>query len=80
MKSDAQIKKQQALSLIKLISFAGSQAKLARGLGVSRQVVRGWVSRGRISATMAIKAERETNGYVKREELRPDVGNWFFEE
>ena len=79
MKSFEVIKQEQAAALLKLIKFAGGQSRLARGLGVSRQVVNEWVKRGRISAMMAIEAEKETNGYVTKGELRPDVENWIGE-
>ena len=76
MKSFKEIEKQRRLSLIRLIEFAGSQSRLARALNVSPQVVRGWVKRGRISATYAKVAEKETNGFLTKEELRPDVTVW----
>lgn len=76
MKPHTQIKAEQSHALIKLINYAGSQAALARGLDVSRQVVQNWVARGRISATMAIEAEKQTNGFITKEELRPDVTSW----
>lgn len=80
MKSYKQIKQEQAAELIRLIEFAGSQSRLARALNVSPQVVQNWVKRGRISATCAINAERETNGFITKEELRPDVESWIDQE
>lgn len=79
MKSHNQVKTEQALSLSRLIVWAGGQSALARGLNVDRQVVHQWIKRGRISAMMAIEAERETNGWITKEELRPDVTNWINE-
>ena len=77
MKSMQQIKQEQKEALDKLVEFAGGQSRLARGLGTSPQTVYGWVVRGRISAFMAIVAEEETNGYITKEELRPDVDTWY---
>ena len=76
MKPYTQIRNEQSVHLMRLIEFAGSKARLARALGVTPQVVAGWVKRGRISATMAIVAERECNGVITKEQLRPDVHIW----
>lgn len=80
MKSMAQIKIEQKRALLKLIEFAGSNVRLANELGYTRSAVTEWVKRGRISASAAIKAERHTNGHVTKEELRPDVTEWFNKE
>jgi DNA-binding transcriptional regulator YdaS (Cro superfamily) len=71
-----QIKSQQAKSLIKLIGYFGSQSRAASFLDVSPQVVSKWMSRGRISAKMALKAQIITGNYISREDLRPDVMVW----
>ena len=76
MKSASQIKQQQAKELIAVIKYAGSQAKLARACGVSRQVVNEWVKVGRISEFGATTIDRVTSGYFRREEMRPDVVSW----
>lgn len=70
-----QYKDQQAAQLIKLLDWAGSQTTLAKALGVSPQTVHNWLARGRISASMAIKAENVTGHFLK-EQLRPDVRVW----
>lgn len=80
MQSFEDIKKQQASELQRLIEFCGSQARLGRALNVSPQVVQNWVKRGRISATAAMDAERESNGAFTKEELRPDVHSWIDEQ
>lgn len=77
VKSKEDIKKQQKDELFKLLSWVGNQAQLARQLNVSRQVVAGWVKRGRIAAKYATEVERKTNGLFKRDDLRPDVFEWF---
>ena len=79
MKSSAQIKQQQAKELIAVIKYAGSQVKLARACGVSRQVVNEWVKVGRISEFGATTIDRVTSGYFRREEMRPDVVVWRYE-
>lgn len=77
MKSIAeQIKEMEQRKLTELVEYVGGQASLARFLGVSRQSVNEWVSRGRISATAAIEVEKLTNGLFKKEDLRPAVTQW----
>lgn len=77
MKSIAeQIKEMEQRKLTDLVEYVGGQASLARFLGVSRQSVNEWVSRGRISATAAIEVEKLTNGLFKKEDLRPAVTQW----
>jgi DNA-binding transcriptional regulator YdaS (Cro superfamily) len=76
MKSIQEINKQQQAELERLIEYAGSKARLAESLGVSRQIVYYWLKRGRISAGCALDVERITNGAFKAAELRPDVVNW----
>lgn len=77
MKSIAeQIKEMEQRKLNDLVEYVGGQASLARFLGVSRQSVNEWVSRGRISATAAIEVEKLTNGLFKKEDLRPAVTQW----
>ena len=72
-----QIKEQQAKNLMKLIEYFGSQSTLAARLDVTPQAVQGWILRGRISAKMAIQAQKVvTDDYITKEELRPDVKNW----
>ena len=71
-----QIKEQEREQLEKLIAYAGSMSALAVLLDTSAQVVSGWLSRGRISATAALKVEEFTNGKFKASEMRPDVKQW----
>ena len=76
MLSREQIETQCRSELCRLIEYVGSQACLAAQLGVSRQVVSNWASRGKISPRMAAEVERKTNGLFLRRELRPDVVSW----
>ena len=76
MMSRQQIEQQQAAELDRLIAYVGGQSALAAQLDVPRQVVSNWVSRGRISATMATEVERKTKSRFTRRELRPDVATW----
>lgn len=76
MKPYNQVKKEQKEAMDKLLEFAGTQKRLADALGAPPTTVSGWVSRGRISATMAIVAERVTSGEITKEELRPDIESW----
>ena len=61
-------------ALEKAIAAVGTQAALAKALGVSPQHVWNWVNRDKeIPAKQAIAIERATNGEVTRHELRPDL-------
>lgn len=70
------LKTQQKNKLASLIDWYGTQAMMAKRLGVSKQTVSNWVARGRISAKAAIKAESDTNKDFTKECLRPDVLDW----
>lgn len=76
MLSKEAIKIQQAEELNRLIDYVGGQSCLAAQLDIPRQVVFNWVSRGRISASMATEVERKTHGLFVRRDLRPDVATW----
>lgn len=55
-------------------SVVGSQALLAKELGVHRTTVNSWVhGRNKIPAETAIKIEKITNFAVTRQDLRPDL-------
>ena len=79
MKSNTEIMKQQKDELNRLIEWSGTQTRLAHNLGVSPQVVSAWVSRGRISASMAREVEKITKGQFTKRDLRPDVIKWIDE-
>lgn len=54
------------------ITNAGSQAALARGIGVSQQLISYWIKKGgKVPAEYVPLVERE--GLVSRHHLRPDV-------
>ncbi|RPD83209.1 helix-turn-helix domain-containing protein [Neisseria weixii] len=56
------------------IDFFGSQASLARKLGVQRSTVNSWVhGRNKIPPEAAVKIEKLTGFQVKKKELRPDL-------
>ena len=57
-------------ALQSVVDFFGSQASLARELGVKRSTVHG---RNKIPPEAAIKIEKLTNSKVNRKELRPDL-------
>lgn len=71
-----QIKEQEKEQLDKLVSYAGSVSMLGRFIDEMPQTINGWLSRGRISATAALKVEKLTNGKFKASEMRPDVKQW----
>jgi DNA-binding transcriptional regulator YdaS (Cro superfamily) len=59
--------------LRKAIETAGSQAKLAQACGVVQQSISAALNSGRVSAEMAVKIDRATNGAVPHWQLRPDL-------
>ena len=59
--------------------FKYNRGKMALALNVERNAVYQWFHRGRISAEYAVIAEEITNGYVTKQELRPDVEMWWSE-
>ena len=60
-------------ALDKAISRFGSQAKLARAIGVTPMAVTNWKKRGGVPAEQCGKIEVVTGGKVKRRDLRPDI-------
>ena len=55
-------------------AFVGSQAALARELGVQKATVNAWVKgRNREPAEKAVQIEQLTNKTVTRKDLRPDL-------
>ncbi len=55
------------------IAAKGGIKELAAALGVSRNVVWNWQSRGKCPATQALAIEAVTNGLIPATLLRPDV-------
>lgn len=61
-------------ALEKAIEIVGTQAELARALGVTPQHVWNWLNRDeKVPAEQVIPIERATEGKVKRHDLRPDL-------
>ena len=58
-------------SLFKAIQYFGSQAKLAKALGVTPMAISQWKKRG-VTLDAAKNIEEKTNGFVTRYQLRPD--------
>ena len=59
-------------ALLRAITHFGSQARLAKALGVVPMAVTNWKKRG-VPVAWAPEIERATNGLVTRAELRPDI-------
>ena len=57
----------------KAIEIMGTQARLAEACGVTQPAISYALSTGRVSAELAAKIDRATEGKVSREALRPDV-------
>lgn len=58
-------------ALQRAIAIAGSQAELARRIGVPATTLNYWVQRGYAEPESVLAIERETG--VPREHLRPDI-------
>lgn len=72
------IKRKQKDALGKLWRYYGfNKADMARALDVTPQSVQDWFKRGRISAVAAIRVQDITGGEITKEEMRPDVKEWF---
>lgn len=66
----------KALGMLwKMYNF--NKTAIAKDLNVDRLTVQMWFKRGRVSATAAILIEEKTEGKITKEELRPDVSEWF---
>lgn len=57
--------------------FDFNKARMARALNVTPQAINDWFKRGRVSAKKAIYIDELTKGKIKKEDLRPDVKEWF---
>ncbi len=55
------------------IELLGSQAALARRVGIRPQAVQQWTVKGRVPAARCLSVEQATRGRVSRYDLRPDV-------
>jgi DNA-binding transcriptional regulator YdaS (Cro superfamily) len=72
------LEQQQKIALGRVWRFYRfNKAEIARSTGVSVGTVYQWFNRGRISATAAILIEDATDGEITKEEMRPDVKEWF---
>lgn len=65
--------KKHPAPLQKAVALCGSQAELARRAGVQQPSINKALTAKRISAELAVKVEKATNGAVTRWELRPDL-------
>jgi DNA-binding transcriptional regulator YdaS (Cro superfamily) len=62
------------MSLVdRICAAAGSQALLARELGIGKMAISQWKLRDRIPAEHVLKLEKLTLGAVSRNEMRPDL-------
>lgn len=59
--------------IIRAIKIAGSEAKLGAATGYSQHAIWQAKRKGRVSAEMAVRIERATQGLVSKAELRPDL-------
>ena len=55
------------------IALAGSGAELGRRVGLERQTVASWISRGAVPAEMVIPIVVAVHGGVRPFDLRPDL-------
>jgi DNA-binding transcriptional regulator YdaS (Cro superfamily) len=59
--------------IVRAIQACGGSATLAKGLGVSLQMVHKWKRGAAVTAERAVQIEHATGGAVRRHELRPDI-------
>jgi DNA-binding transcriptional regulator YdaS (Cro superfamily) len=59
--------------IVRAIQACGGSATLAKGLGVSLQMVHKWKRGAPVTAERAVQIEAATGGLVMRHELRPDI-------
>ena len=57
----------------RLRAACGTQAELARRVGLQPMAISQWKRRGRIPGEHVIAVERATGGQVTRFEIRPDL-------
>jgi DNA-binding transcriptional regulator YdaS (Cro superfamily) len=57
----------------RLRAACGTQAELARRVGLQPMAISQWKRRGRIPSEHVIAVERATGGQVTRFEIRPDL-------
>ena len=55
------------------IAMLGSEAKLARAIGLSQPTINDAKHKGRVTARLAAGIHKATNGQVSRSALRPDL-------
>lgn len=78
--TNSDMKARQVSGLRSLLAFYDyDKQEMAKCLGVDKSVVYAWFGRGRISAKMAIKADKLTGGKITKQILRPDVLDWVIE-
>jgi DNA-binding transcriptional regulator YdaS (Cro superfamily) len=60
-------------ALARAIQLAGGQSALARAVGYTQNAI--WKAKtcGRVTAELAVKIEKATNGKVRREQLAPKI-------
>jgi len=77
-KTEIETQQKNALGII-WKSFGYNKTEMAKAIGVNLPVVINWFSRGRISAVAAIKIENHEllEGVITKEEMRPDITEWF---
>lgn len=64
----------QKRAVEKLLEHYGTQEATARALGVAQPSVHAWAAgKGGVSAVVAIRAERKTDGLVSAEDLCPAI-------
>ena len=59
-------------AIIAACKVMGSQAKLARHIGVTRQAISKWIKTGRTPSRRVLAIEQATQGLLTRYDLRPD--------
>jgi len=77
-KIELEVQQKTALGVI-WKAFGYNKTAIGRAVGANPTTVSQWFARGRISAIAAIKIESHEllRGVITKEEMRPDVEEWF---
>jgi len=62
-----------ASPIAKLVYYCGGAIKVGKALGISHQAVYRWVWKNAVPAERVVELEGLCQGFITREQLRPDI-------